>query len=173
MKTLFLSLLVLISFTSVAQWSFNPFEQKVFIENKGQFDEKNNSTNSILYGVNNLGYQIYFTKTGFTIRYDLTTVDPEEKIRIGKQREAGEKKDKLTRTSNTYEVHYQWLNTSTNISLHAERSKPHLFHYANSKAKHESIYNCRAFEKLLYKLYLQIFSQLKIKIKDTQYNCAV
>ena len=55
-----------------ATWMVNPYEKKVFIENKGQFDGKDNQFNSkIIYGVDNLGYKIYFTPKGLTYRFDI------------------------------------------------------------------------------------------------------
>jgi len=56
---------------SVVDWTKIPFEHKVFIENKGQFNGRNGLLGSkIMYGNENSGVQIYFTTTGLSYRID-------------------------------------------------------------------------------------------------------
>ncbi|MEO5674742.1 MAG: hypothetical protein ABIQ74_08845, partial [Chitinophagales bacterium] len=57
-----------------AGWSIrNPFEQKVFIENQGQFEGMNNrSESAIQYAVDDGGANIFFTTRGITYRFDNT-----------------------------------------------------------------------------------------------------
>ncbi|HWY34679.1 MAG TPA: hypothetical protein VNX68_08530, partial [Nitrosopumilaceae archaeon] len=50
--------------------SHKPFEQKIFIENKGQYALKNKATNTdILFGARQDGLQYFFAKDGIWIKY--------------------------------------------------------------------------------------------------------
>src|SRR4051812_42761778 len=54
-------------------WTTDPFEQKIFIENKGQFDGKiNNRSEKILFGCSNRGVEMYFSAKGLTYRHDVS-----------------------------------------------------------------------------------------------------
>lgn len=67
-----IALSVVANGTPVAKWTVKkPFEQKVFIENKGQYSiekEKVNSTD-ILFGARQDGLHYYFTKNSIWIKY--------------------------------------------------------------------------------------------------------
>ena len=56
--------------TSAPKWSASPFEQKVFVENKGQFAEQTGVKEEILFHALSGGVNIYFTKQGVVYRYD-------------------------------------------------------------------------------------------------------
>src|SRR5689334_5319934 len=56
-------------------WTANPFEHRVFIENKGQLDEKEITKNetgaaNVKYFVESEGVVIYFTANGLMYRHD-------------------------------------------------------------------------------------------------------
>src|ERR1035437_4134805 len=51
-------------------WTANPFDQKVFVENQGQFDEKHTNGKPILFGARIDGIDVYFTEDGLTYRYE-------------------------------------------------------------------------------------------------------
>lgn len=78
------------AFSNTKNWvSKEPFEPKVFIKNKGQFNGKNNLPSSnIEFGVEGHGFQIYFTPTGLTYRIDKWGV-PEETIKKWLNKENG------------------------------------------------------------------------------------
>ena len=75
----------------VPKWTVKTaFEQKVFIENKGQYDlKKKASSEEILFGARIDGLQYFFTKTGLWIKYA-------EKVERTK-RELEKSKNKLER----------------------------------------------------------------------------
>jgi hypothetical protein len=76
----------------------NPFEQKVFIENKGQYELKNKATrDEILFGARQDGLHYYFTKNVIYIEY-IASVK-----RTRKEIEAEIKKADLTEEGNTAE----------------------------------------------------------------------
>src|SRR4051812_24750599 len=88
----FLSLLLLGAYSALAQsvqknWVSNPFEQHVFIENKGQFNStliagtSPINSNLILYSANTGGMNIYFTAAGLTYRHDEFERENEEEER--------------------------------------------------------------------------------------------
>lgn len=52
------------------KWKTNPFDQNVFIENKGQFDGKIPNDKKIFYGVHLGKVWAYFTSNGIVYRYD-------------------------------------------------------------------------------------------------------
>ena len=72
-KNILLLVYTLISFSVSAAdgWVVSEINSKRFIENKSQFDGRDKLINSeILFGVDEGGAQIYFTKHGLTYRFD-------------------------------------------------------------------------------------------------------
>src|SRR5438105_3008393 len=62
-------------------WASNPFEQKVFIENKGQFsDENGEEAKPILFHAYRDGIKMYFSANGLTYRHDEQVPMTEEEI---------------------------------------------------------------------------------------------
>ncbi len=146
-----------------AKWAINPNEQKVFIENKGQYDGKNKLPgSSVLYGVENLGLQIYFTKTGLTFRTDKTEITgkiDEERFAFGKggnkdeyereKREIEERRRKTKHISSV--VHVTWLNANPEVRVLVQEEVPEYFNYmAEENAMEKSIYHARGYKKLTY-----------------------
>ncbi len=146
--------------TTSKGWSLNPYEQKVFIENQGQFNGKDKLRNSqILFGVDNLGVQMYFTAKGLTYRYDETEVIPgdrkEEVNKAGgekdeEEREKEEKKRKII--TQTHTAHLEWLGANPNAQLLAEEMATEYSSYANEEdPQHQLVTHARSYRKLLYK----------------------
>src|SRR3954469_20166405 len=59
------------------KWTVNPFDQRVFIENKGQFDGMDGN---IRFAINNMGEEVYFTPSGLTYRHNELRDLTEEEI---------------------------------------------------------------------------------------------
>ena len=139
-----IGLFLFIAFSANAQWTVNPNEQKCFIENKGQFYNKVKS-GDVAFGINNIGYQLYFLKDRFVLRYDeITTVVNEEN-----EGEKEEKEEIRTKIKTTL-VEYIWQNTNKDVSITAEDCLPNVYNYAE-KIESKSVYNCKAYKKLIYK----------------------
>ncbi len=62
-----------------SSWSYkNPFEQKVFIENKGQFDNQlEDHSAKVHYGASCQGVQLFFKGSGLTYKYGKRERTPE------------------------------------------------------------------------------------------------
>lgn len=128
---------------SSAGWSLNPYEKKVFIENKGQFTGQGLLQDSeIKYGVENLGTRIFFTSKGLTFRFDKITFNPE-----GDERN----KESMKRLS-VFMVNIEWLNSNPDVQIIADQPVTEYFNYEDKfDPVEKSIYHARAFEKLTYK----------------------
>lgn len=166
---------------SQASWSVNPYEKKVFIENKGQFDGLNEKKDAkILYGVENLGTRIYFTSQGLTYRFvdfKKEENDPKKEKKLAalkaekgkwkqqfkstgdsafykRYRETEEKYEKL---KGSFEVErilvdMEWVNSNPDVQLIVEDPVEEYFNYLNEEAPMEkSVYFAKAYKKLTYK----------------------
>ncbi len=143
-------------------WTVKGFESKVFIENKGQFDSRNqfkgNSINSkIAYGIDNNGSKIFFTAEGLTYRFDRTEFTKEHEGKaITNTKETDfdliaemerEKKNRIITRS--YFVNMKWLGANPGVII--ETLEPQSEYYNYTLTKDEHIFGARAFKKLVYK----------------------
>ncbi len=125
-----------------------PFENKVFIEEQGQFkkslDEKKISfPGKILYAVNNAEFEAYFTSTGITFLFSKTEkTDKEEED----QKDEADSKRPETRWEI---VNMQWVNNNPNMHISAKEKESSYYTFGrysdNSQYDHVS-----AFKKLYY-----------------------
>ncbi|MBI4930067.1 MAG: gliding motility-associated C-terminal domain-containing protein [Bacteroidetes bacterium] len=126
----FIFLLFISCIVHSQNWQTKPFEQKVFIENKGQFDGMNNLKNShIKYAVVNEGVAIYFTNTGLTYRHD----------EYEKQNEGEEEAAKLI----SHFVQMEWEGANPDAEIISEDAASCYFTYPTIKAS--------AVKKIIYK----------------------
>ena len=58
------------SFGQKANWTVNPFNHKIFVENNGQFDADINTSDKVLYQANLGDVKMYFTSQGVIYKYD-------------------------------------------------------------------------------------------------------
>src|SRR6185295_12825343 len=105
----------------------NPFEQKVFIQNNGQFDGMNDRPGSdIQYAVDNNGTRIYFTPQGLT--YQLYKPGRESA-------EAGEnerEKDDVVKTTPVF-VQMEWEGANPQVKIEAENKVNDYYTYPDEK----------------------------------------
>ena len=184
-KVLPLCMAFVLSITLFAQtansWKANFEIPKVFIENKSQFDGRNNLRGSkILFVGENASRQILFTKTGLTYRLDkkeiLKTDDKEEQkreieaaennenlqYRQAEAHEAQEHRGKIT--LETAFVQMQWLNS--NPAVEVEASQP-VSNYFNYSVNGKSVDHVTGYQKLVYKnLYPNIDVEYVFNPKD-------
>src|SRR6185369_1363853 len=98
-------------------WTTNPFENKEFIENKGQFNSKRIQSNeSILYALNQGEVNIYFTAKGLTWRHD--DVKEKEESTLKKLFKGSAEEQEVEITTNLVEM--RWENPSPDVKVVAE-----------------------------------------------------
>ena len=144
-----ISTLALCAKSSTTKWTGSISQQKVFIENKSQFDSKNKlAGGQILFGTDEGPAMIYFTKTGLT--YRLQKIEPkahkEEFERSAKKRESEEEEHEAKVTTDV--IHMQWENANVDAQVVAEQMLPNYSSYSVGKT---NINHVKGFKKLIYK----------------------
>lgn len=149
-------------------WSAKLETQKVFIENLGQWDSKNNvPTTEVLYATDVAQSQILFTKKGIT--YRLQGIELERGERNEKLKETKKIKKQGSVSHNDWEEHerdggikkgdvdfvqMEWTNPNPNVELIAEDMVTHYYTY---NVDNKPVGPAKAFRKLVYKnLYVNI-----------------
>jgi gliding motility-associated-like protein len=134
-------------------WSLNnAFQQKVFIENKGQFDGRDNRENSLIkYSVTVGKTQIYFSAQGVTYRYDeyLTTSEEEreEAMEEKRSRASGEKDSKLI----SHFVNLIWEGANADNQIIPADMVSEYFTYPDLKDEsNQRSIKASAFKKIIY-----------------------
>ncbi|MBL7892994.1 MAG: SprB repeat-containing protein [Bacteroidia bacterium] len=132
-------------------WSRNDiFNDKVFIENMGQFDNRDNEPSSdIKYGIHCEGQQVYFNPTGLTYRYDISEI-PElrhKKLNTHTDEENYEEQMRKNTITRTYLINMRWLNANPDAKIVAMDKVPEYFTYGDDN----EFYKASAYKKILYK----------------------
>ncbi len=150
-KTLPLLAIIILSLNTYSQstsakWHANFEAQKVFIENKAQFDELNKTTGSpVLFATDNSACQILFTKNGLTYRLQKSYKKEKEEREHEKKLSFEEREAEESRLeTKTDLVQMQWLNVNPAVQVIAE--EPVSFYYTYANIKHAN-----AYRKLVYK----------------------
>ena len=143
-----ISTLALCAKSSTTKWTGSISQQKVFIENKSQFDSKNKlAGGQILFGTDEGPAMIYFTKTGLT--YRLQKIEPkahkEEFERSAKKRESEEEEHEAKVTTDV--IHMQWENANVDAQVVAEQMLPNYSSYSVGKT---NINHVKGFKKLTW-----------------------
>lgn len=130
-------LLIFLSLNTKAFDIRNPFEQKVFIENKGQFDGKNNLPNSDIRYVIENNARIFFTPKGLT--YQMAIL--EEKANI-----EGMKIEDRMEVNYSF-IHMDWVGANPLVEVIAENKDIGYYTYPDGK----NTIMAYAYKKLVYK----------------------
>src|ERR1700741_1266406 len=83
------------------EWTTTPFEQKVFIENKGQFDNIEGVNDKVLFATSQNGVEMLFTSSGVVYKYDKLKVEKTKTILNAKEGEKEEESEKLRKIRKT------------------------------------------------------------------------
>jgi hypothetical protein len=147
-KNLFGCVIILFALGSVAQssvkWQASIAAQKVFIENKSQFDGKDKLSHSpILFGTDESPVMIYFSKSGLSYSFTKTEFIHEEEKHEA-EREEDEHKAKVT----TDIVHMEWENSNPAVQVVPVEQESYYYSYSTGA---KNINHVKAFKKLLYK----------------------
>ena len=101
------------------QWTVSPFDSKVFIENRGQFNNEVESKDKILYSVKLGDVNMYFTASGIVYKYDELVKDKN-----------AEQKQPVSQYLTT-----EWENSSPNVTVSAEQEVAYYFTYPDGRNK--------------------------------------
>ncbi len=155
MKRILLFAFIVLFFKAFPQWTAkNPFEQKVFIENKGQYALKDKATKEeILFGARQDGLQYYFTKNSIYIKHtsSVKRSEPEieaeiKRLGIKEEAKAEEKEFAFKQVEEFHQLNFVGAGNQTEI-LSAEKIS-HTYNFGVS-ANQTIIAN--AFKKITYK----------------------
>lgn len=126
-----------------------PFQNKVFIKEQGQFSKIAKSTKTpfkepVLYGIENAEFNAYFTTHGIIFQF------PERKIidRKDKKDKEGGKEEKRVETT-WHTVNMLWLNTDPSVTVLPEQKVSEYYNYGTFEDK--TAYNyVPAYKKIKY-----------------------
>lgn len=145
------------------KWTLkNPFEQKNFIENKGQFDvNKIPNAEPVLFVAKIDGVQYYFTKSGYTIgrneKVKKTEKEMEETekkpFETKNEKEEAEEKEKESKFKIVELFHeLKFANTNDKVEILAENKVNNYYSYSDLKSKDKKgTITANAFTRLIYK----------------------
>jgi gliding motility-associated-like protein len=130
----------------------NVFEQKLFIENKGQYDKE--KLPGILFGARQDGLQYFFTKNAILIKHLAIVKRSHEEIeaeikRLGLKEENENEEEKelaYKQVEQFYEMRFSGAGVSTEIIPQFEVS--HTYHFG---APNKGTYIAHAYQKITYK----------------------
>ncbi len=123
------------------KWGANPFDQKVFIENQGQFDGNIKGSKKILYQALLSGVKTYFTQSGIVYTFDEVMMPEKGK---GKEDEDDKAKD-IKHTLHCLNV--TWAGCNPNATITAEN--PNIGQYGYTIKNNISI-KANTYGKLVY-----------------------
>jgi len=116
------------------------FGARVFVENKGQFDNVLRSNEKVRFGIDNGEEQIYFTNSG--LNYVITKIYPLSEW----QREEIEKgKKPKIRPTEVYFVKMNWLNANPDIQIQESEMQTYFHTYGKPE------YQANSYKKITYK----------------------
>ena len=130
----------------IGQNSTTPFEQKVFIENKGQADDK------IKYTANSNGVDILFSKKGVTWKHD-KQVPLSEKEMNDLEKKTGEKKEREEKDLSKLVPEYlemQWLDANPSPLIDAKERVKFYYTYPQHSELNSSTIVAPAFSIITY-----------------------
>lgn len=146
---------------SPKDWSTKLEQQKIFIENKGQFNIPN-SEDKALYAVDNGQEKIYFAKNAVYFYYfdsdvklkDKREIDREAKLRASSAksyREFEEEEHKERKIEKDL-VKVQWLNSNSNVNIIPKNpvSDYQSYSFYNGSGQVENINYIKAYQQILY-----------------------
>jgi gliding motility-associated-like protein len=125
------------------KWNYS---NRAFIENNGQFDNRNwNSNSQIEFGYTQNPFYIFFTKQGVTYRLDKMIKNPKHK----------EDKSVLPKRTNISElITANWIGSNSNIEIVSKNKTSNYFSYAIEGTSNKDVKNLNrvsGYKRLTYK----------------------
>jgi gliding motility-associated-like protein len=137
--------------TNTPKWSVKAGVQKVFIENKGQFDNLISGT-SVYYGENASAAMVLFTDNGLIYRFR-ELITKKEKASEGNEKKS-EREEEEERAKNTREhieiIQLQWLNANKVIPQLEETVSDYYVYAGEGSGTHIKTIRAIAGKKLVY-----------------------
>ena len=153
-KTSFLVTLICLPLFQYAQvnWTVRkPFEQKNFVENKGQFEVKGKlKSNEILYEAHIDGVRYYFTKKGYLVEHLVRTKIKADGTEANEEKVKGRDEEKYMNVGEFHELF--WEGSSSAVVIETEGIVGN--YYTASDTKNivpNSTFKSAAYKKLIYK----------------------
>ena len=140
-----------VSAQNSAHWSVNPFENKEFVENAGQFGKADiNSNDKILFGIDRAGLHMYFTAHGFVFRQNEFRKKYDDKNREDKFLAAKEDPREKMVDLIPHIVTVQWLNANENVQIIADQKLDYYYSSPLSATNNQTVM-AAAYKKITYK----------------------
>ena len=130
-----------------SKWSVNPFEQKVFVENKGQFNENTEVNNEILFHAVSGGVNIYFTKQGIVYRHD--EIIPKKKNDDADDKDEDENEERKVELI-PHTLSAQWIGSNSSVEVTAEDKVSFYYTYSFDPKKEKEGIKASAYKKIIY-----------------------
>src|ERR1700722_5211765 len=121
-------------------WSHDPFDHQVFIENKGQFDADVTTSGKILYQAELGNVKAYFTSTGVIYRYD-------EYPKKNKKESEEEKEENDNTAPKIHYTSYLWDGSNSSVTIEAKDEQSYYDVYPTGKS---SSVNVNIFKRIVY-----------------------
>jgi len=148
---------VLGSFSCASQeykkWEVNDaFENKVFVESKGQYDKLPVKKEDALFIIENTGEQIFFGKKGITFLYSVPVKTKNEKSLRNEETlsEQEREREKEHQKSEYRSVSMKWLGANNDVEIVAENPNTDWYSYY-SPSSPEGVVRCKTYNKITYK----------------------
>lgn len=145
------------STSNKTKWTVrDPFEQKVFIENKGQFDEKpGDGSTKVIFGTSFAGVDLFFSSKGLTYKYnELVSMTESEKEIYEKGSNGQEEEEIIKDPFKKYTPGYlflEWIGSDSNVQVIAEEPVPFYYTYGGDKKDINTTLKAGAYKKIIYK----------------------
>ncbi len=137
----------------------DPFAQKVFIENKGQFMLSEKGKENILFSAD-IGHKIYFTPTGFICRMSqMESMSHEEEEAFekamksvkGHREEEEEEHEREKKLPHNYDVTMEWVGANPGVQIVTEEKVNEYTNFLNPLDRTKSIEGAAGYKKMIYK----------------------
>lgn len=128
------------------KWRVNPSDEKIFIENRGQFDTALKNNSKVLFGADLGNIKAYFTANGLTYRYDDY---PKQKLDGNKKGEEKEEEEREARKNpKTHYLSFTWEGANPNVTVEAVEKRSDYYIYPTGLS---SSFQANLFKKIIYR----------------------
>ncbi|MBC7411597.1 MAG: hypothetical protein H7331_03985, partial [Bacteroidia bacterium] len=173
MKTILLTFLLSIYALNIlaggTNWTRQPFNDKLFVQNKGQYGSVKSATGAtVLFGCDNVSHEYYFTNKSFICAFTKTTYKPmKEEKHTGKKDMEEEKREMIARINvQQDQIELEFIGANANATIEGQNISAAYYNYANG------ITHASGFNKLVYR---NIYNNIDIEVlfhaqKGIKYN---